>query len=257
MKTYLSIAALLAAGTLVSNAALTGTVLELSSFAESNGSFTSGATTLTRVGDKGTVSVSDGNLVFGGGILSLTLGEALSSSTGYTIKVEVSGLTTSGYGAPVAYVDTDTTWASSVGFGASNPSASNPSEFRIYSGGSSSSNTDDTFTGAYTGTLYFCVSGTNATLIASNADGTSYSQVETGINIASGATAPTVITLGGWADSTTGAAAFTLSSLGVYTGTTTADELNAAIPEPSAFGLLAGLGALALVASRRRRTKRA
>ena len=256
MKTYLSIAALLAAGTLVSNAALTGTVLELSSFAESSGSFTSGATTLTRVGDKGTVSVSNGNLVFDGGILSLTLGEALSSSIGYTIKVEVSGLTTSGNGAPVAYVDTDTTWESSVGFGALSPS-NNTSQFRIYSNGSSDNNTDGTFSGAYTGTLYFCVSGTTATLIASNADGTSYSQVETRTNIASGATGPTVITLGGWANSTNGAAAFTLSSLGVYTGTTTADELNAALPEPSAFGLLAGLGALALVASRRRRTKRA
>ena len=41
--------------------------------------------------------------------------------------------------------------------------------------------------------------------------------------------------------------------VGVYNAVLTTTEMASMIPEPSAFGLLAGLGALALVASRRRR----
>ena len=41
--------------------------------------------------------------------------------------------------------------------------------------------------------------------------------------------------------------------VGVYNAVLTTAEMASMIPEPSAFGLLAGLGALALVASRRRR----
>ena len=46
-------------------------------------------------------------------------------------------------------------------------------------------------------------------------------------------------------------------SVGTYETVNSSAIQAASIPEPSAFGLLAGLGALALVASRRRRTKRA
>ena len=41
--------------------------------------------------------------------------------------------------------------------------------------------------------------------------------------------------------------------VGIYNAVLTTTEMASMIPEPSAFGLLAGLGALALVASRRRR----
>lgn len=42
----------------------------------------------------------------------------------------------------------------------------------------------------------------------------------------------------------------------IYSKALSADEVKSLIPEPSAFGLLAGLGALALVASRRRRSRK-
>jgi len=42
----------------------------------------------------------------------------------------------------------------------------------------------------------------------------------------------------------------------VYDSETRVGTLTLGIPEPSAFGLLAGVGALALVASRRRRSRR-
>ena len=55
-------------------------------------------------------------------------------------------------------------------------------------------------------------------------------------------------------------ASWTVQVAGKETGSTLSVNENGVatvVPEPSAFGLLAGLGALALVASRRRRTKRA
>lgn len=45
----------------------------------------------------------------------------------------------------------------------------------------------------------------------------------------------------------------TISNITLWNKALSADEVASLIPEPSAFGLLAGLGALALVASRRRR----
>ena len=57
-------------------------------------------------------------------------------------------------------------------------------------------------------------------------------------NFASGGVISSV-TFGGWTSTSTNGSSMTISS--------------AVIPEPSAFGLLAGVGALALVASRRRR----
>ena len=58
--------------------------------------------------------------------------------------------------------------------------------------------------------------------------------------------------VGGWSNASSPQQGGTMD-VGIYNDVLSTTEMASMIPEPSAFGLLAGLGALALVASRRRR----
>ncbi len=60
----------------------------------------------------------------------------------------------------------------------------------------------------------------------------------------------------GYYGTSSNSANMNIDNILIYSKALSAEEVKSLIPEPSAFGLLAGLGALALVASRRRRSRK-
>ena len=60
----------------------------------------------------------------------------------------------------------------------------------------------------------------------------------------------------GYFGTSSNSANMNIDNILIYSKALSAEEVKSLIPEPSAFGLLAGLGALALVASRRRRSRK-
>jgi len=77
--------------------------------------------------------------------------------------------------------------------------------------------------------------------------------------------AMSMFSFGGRINNSNNTANVTFSDIAIYSGVLTTSQINylknniandTAIPEPSAFGLLAGLGAIALAVSRRRRSRR-
>ena len=190
-----------------------------------------------------------------------TISETISD--GFTVKIDLSGW--QAVNGPIGWLTTEAgsgyqQSAATFGWGKS----SNNAEWHattFTSGGSATgqqagdSYADVNSYGAQTGTpfdtvLFLTVQGGTASL---------YEQTETGNEVVlvaqtSGMSTSAVngLYVGHWSGGESQHQGGTMD-VGVYNAVLSTTEMASMIPEPSAFGLLAGLGALALVASRRRR----
>lgn len=258
MKKYITVAALLAAGTAFSNAATSledafySKVLNLSedTYTVSGGTSTSFSYTFTlkpsfitdgmgETGAKNTemtptlVSVTAGN-VSGNGIY-------VGTAAGYSTT---NGLITA-KGVFATATEASSTSTPATYYGGSNEFSATTAN-GLYAAEDvdfvavTVAHTAGTSTTVYT-TLYL----NDGSYV--NFDGTANTSMKWG----SGMTAPSELSIN---------TAAGISSVYIFNSVLTADEAHtinqaaiSAVPEPSAFGLLAGIGALALVASRRRR----
>ena len=248
MKTYLSIAALLAAGTLVSNASVVLT-LDADALAKANGTY----------------SLVDNSLAFGSGygnfsvtvVLDVTvLSEKLSSKDVAESIFSVTGSGTKSMGAGVNYVTTTTpstsglygSWDTKISYSFED-SISTALVATLGSGTYSSAALSVSYTGA----------GAKAylTLVDSTGEETTLTGTNTTLKFSDFGRVNSLTFNTDYVEYLQVHDSYYEHSVGTYETVNSSAIQAASIPEPSAFGLLAGLGALALVASRRRRTKRA
>ena len=103
---------------------------------------------------------------------------------------------------------------------------------------------------AFDTVLFLTVSGGTASLYEQTATGNDVVLVAQTEDMSTSAVEGLYV--GGWRGASSPQQGGTMD-VGIYNAVLTTTEMASMIPEPSAFGLLAGLGALALVASRRRR----
>ncbi|MGN0860501.1 MAG: PEP-CTERM sorting domain-containing protein [Candidatus Spyradosoma sp.] len=251
MKNIIAITSLLAAGTALANAELT-TVAEWNDFSDLT-SDVGTSLTFQAVGSN-SPTIQDGKIVFSSSVADDIYVNGLSltaDTTGYTLRLEVENY--SYYNGAIAYTNSDTTnYSNGIGVGTGQKSGNN--EWSAFFSGSNSGvsqSQTNNFASPYSGTIYACVTEGAVNIFVWDSSADEYVLAQAGTSTSFSGTDNTLV-LGGWANSGNGAA-FTLKSLGIYTGTTTLEALN--VPEPSAFGLMAGAGALALVAARRRRRK--
>ena len=182
-------------------------------------------------------------------------------SDGFTVKIDLSGWQAAN--GPIGWLTTEagTGYANSAatfGWGKS----SNNAEWHATTFTSSGSATNQQAGENYDDAKSYGASGAfDTVLFLTVQDGTAslYEQTTEGSEVVlvaqtSGMSTSAVngLYVGGWNNASSPQQGGTMD-VGIYNAVLTTTEMASMIPEPSAFGLLAGLGALALVASRRRR----
>ena len=183
-------------------------------------------------------------------------------SDGFTVKIDLSGWQAAN--GPIGwFTTTDGSGyqqsAATFGWGKSSNNAEwHATTFTKDSGSAGGQQAGDSYadaksygaSGAFDTVLFLTVSGGTASL---------YEQTETGNEVVLVAQTTGMSTsaveglyVGHWNNGSSQQQGGTMD-VGIYNAVLSTTEMASMIPEPSAFGLLAGLGALALVASRRRR----
>ena len=186
---------------------------------------------------------------------------------GFTVKIDLSGWQTAN--GPIGWLTTEAGTgyqqsAATFGWGkSSNDAEWHATTFTLSNGSAAGQQAGDRYadaksyaangeseTALFDTVLFLTVSGGTASL---------YEQTKAGNEVVLVAQTDEMSTsaveglyVGGWRGASSPQQGGTMN-VGIYDAVLTTTEMASMIPEPSAFGLLAGLGALALVASRRRR----
>ncbi|MBE6400651.1 MAG: PEP-CTERM sorting domain-containing protein [Verrucomicrobia bacterium] len=268
MKKYITLTALLAAGTTLANAA--DLIAQWNNFADEEsdiGSLSVGLGTNGATLENGVLKVtgaSAGNSASARAFVDLggLEGGGIAWDTGFSIVMSVSNYPSS-TGGNYLFADMGATGYtgpgrdSGLGMGHANLATGNGSgiySWAINNGGTFANSDRTVYEKPETPHLVLTFDGTDlnlylgGTLVRSDEYG-----LRDGTTLATDAKF-TKLYLGGYAvDSGNAKANYSLHSMSIYSGALTANEVASLVPEPSAFGMLAGLGALALVASRRRR----
>ena len=282
MKKHMTIAALLAAGTAFSNAAVETELLWGLDFTSSSLELSTG--TGTSVSGSGTISTT-GGAVDGAGsystggtaanILKFTASgttDALKKQSGaFTLSFHAKWDGASNNQWPVlASFGENNSWCAKVNFSGDSAGNQNigssgtygfaPDGYGFENGGARGSSV--TLDNSWHHFVVTFEGGSDSATLTLYVDGASTATVNwTGAGLDNDSPM-TAFSFGGRLGNTNNNANMSFSDIAVYKGVLAEDQIaylgsnkaNAsAIPEPSAFGLLAGLGALALVASRRRR----
>ena len=184
-------------------------------------------------------------------------------SDGFTVKIDLSGWRAAN--GPIGWLTTsDGTGykqsAATFGWGVTTGGATgHATTFTKTNGSATDQQAGDRYdevnsygaSGAFDTVLFLTVSGGKASL---------YEQTEVGNEVVLVAETTGMSTsavnglyVGGWTTGASSPQQGGTMDVGIYDAVLSTTEMASMIPEPSAFGLLAGLGALALVASRRRR----
>ena len=256
MKKYITVAALLAAGTAFANADVVA-VFNCGGHNDGRNAWMD----TTKGWTNATLGTSGGSFDVTASGSGITLISTTSTSTGPAGSFTAG---TAGSGTPVAIPDALTTLSQGV-FGDSSYDTLWGGSTNLYGTGQTTFTLGNLEANTEYTVYLFCARANNnnngsatwstttsgASWSVTTADGTSSGSTVQANGSTTGANASIVKVTFNTGDATEFAfdsgsnAAFTLNGIVVDQGST--------IPEPSAFGLLAGLGALALVASRRRR----
>ncbi len=262
MKNLIAIASLLAAGTVLANAA--DLVVSFDSFtsaaATAAGQLSKEGNNMIKAGGSGQPTFSDGSLVFSGSevaFIASSSGEAASNlgtiKNGASITMTLSNVSWRG-SAPSLLFTLNT--AANDGANKLGVSFSDADNLKgVWNGAVWSNNNKNTpydiSSKADSFVLTYVVSGAASTLYIDGELAATWS----GLGMTQGTTSISQYNIGNNPAVSAGSN-MTLHNLYVHSGAMTAEEVKSfvsSIPEPSAFGLLAGVGALALVAARRRR----
>ena len=269
MKKYITIATLLAAGNAFAgtDAAL---LVQWDSF-EEGVSPQYGTGTIYNAGSYSDGILSVGSKATPGERTYIELKDAISFSEGFSIAINIQNLSSNNNKVVAGMTGNGITGASgdnAVGFGSG--WLSSKYIWSVLNGGSFNAAPNDStdVTGTTASAITPSVGENSSAQLIFTFDGTNLKLYVSGELVRSdagfhGSAAEDAsfrkLVLGGYATATaeSGSTSFDVTKLAIYKGALSESQIAAGgfIPEPSTFGMLAGLGALALVASRRRRRK--
>jgi len=280
MKNIVSVATLLVASTVLANAAEESATKLLWAFNFTNGTLQASTGKVESLSGSGTISTSDGWTT---GVGSYAVGNTYANVLKFTASGDDTSNLAKQSGAfsvsfHVKTTGTSADWPVIASFGESNQYCLKLDDSETSMNGTLGLNADgytnDTdWTTARSETKDLSSTGTWHHIVitynGSNKSGTTGATLYLdGVSIATASwtsgndSQMKMFSFGGRLDNSNNTANVTLSDLAIYSGVLTTSQINylknniandTAIPEPSAFGLLAGLGAIALVVSRRRR----